>query len=352
MRGIPLGLICLVVAGGLVGEVLAGQIDADDLKRAFELGESCKQKCKKDSIHLVRLALPKGKVGFLITKTDQDLCRSGGCSTAVVVVSGDHFMTLKEGRGITKTQALLTASDWTATKADPPTAPALSPPASRDSLHVDGGKGRDIRGLRVGMRQGHLPLEFNSLGVIPSAELAAAELTGTCLGDGESKTCVNVFFDALDPERTAYAIQISNLRLGQFRDPGAAENVIIAKYGPPHQSSRDAHRILGSLFAPVYNYMIWDNSGDFTKNRIYGLANLSFTNPVAVERRIPGYQNEGTILIAEIVLKIPENTYYATLVSVDVKTAFKVYRASNQKMEEIRSAAKQREFDQMPPPRF
>src|SRR3954462_4754863 len=102
MRTILLGLICFIAAANFTSKVLADQIDADYLKKAFELGESCKQKCKNDLINMVRLPLPKGKVGFLITKTNQAFCRSGGCSSAVVVVSGDHFITLKEGQGITK----------------------------------------------------------------------------------------------------------------------------------------------------------------------------------------------------------------------------------------------------------
>jgi hypothetical protein len=354
MRAIVLGLIWFVAAANFfTSKVLADQIDVDYLKKAFELGESCKQKCKSDSIDMVRLPLPKGKVGFLMTKRDRQFCSSGVCPNAVVVVSGDHFIKLKEGQGITKAQALAIASEWSAPTAEvaTPSPPSLpSQPNPKLPLTVDVGNGRDIRGLKVGMRQGHLPAEFNSLGVTPSTEMPAAEVIGTCSGEGYSGTCVHVFFDASDPERPAYAVRLSNLRLGQFRDAQMAEDVITAKYGSPRQSSRDALKVAGSFFAPVYNYMIWDNSVDFTKSRIYGLSNLAFMNPAEVERRLSGYQNEGAILIVEITLKIPQNMYYATIASVDVKTAFKVYRASN-KIEEIRSATRLG-FDQTPAPRF
>jgi uncharacterized protein len=84
--------------------------DGEVLKKAFELSKTCSKKCANDSVNMVRLPLAQGKVGFLITTNDSEYCGSGGCSSLVVVVSGNKFLTLKEGLGITENQAISVTS--------------------------------------------------------------------------------------------------------------------------------------------------------------------------------------------------------------------------------------------------
>lgn len=110
MRAMALGFAGFGIAFGIATTALGEPLDEKDLAGAFELSKACSNECKNESVNMVRLVLPQGKVGFLITTNDQDFCGSGGCSSAVVVVSGERFVKIKEGLGITKAQAVKLAS--------------------------------------------------------------------------------------------------------------------------------------------------------------------------------------------------------------------------------------------------
>lgn len=110
MRTIALGFAGFGIAFGIATTALGEPLDEKDLAGAFELSKACSNECKNESFNMVRLVLPNGKVGFLITTNDQDFCGSGGCSSAVAVVSGGKFVKIKEGLGITKAQAVVLAS--------------------------------------------------------------------------------------------------------------------------------------------------------------------------------------------------------------------------------------------------
>jgi hypothetical protein len=79
--------------------------NANVLAQAFALSKTCAQECSNQSINMDRLSVPQGQTAFLITTRDLDFCGSGGCSSAVVVVAGNKFVTVKEGVGVTKNQA-------------------------------------------------------------------------------------------------------------------------------------------------------------------------------------------------------------------------------------------------------
>lgn len=109
---------------GMTAAALGEPLDERELATAFQLSTKCESECRNESVNMVRLALPRGKIGFLITTNDLGFCGSGGCASVVVVVSGDRFAKIKEGLGITKTQAVTLASG----EASPPLATSSASP--------------------------------------------------------------------------------------------------------------------------------------------------------------------------------------------------------------------------------
>ncbi len=121
MREIGLRITMLGTALCFATMVFAEPFDQNDLARAFELSKTCSDECSNESVHMVRIPFPKGKSGFLIVTNDQDFCGSGGCSSVIVVVSGNHFEKIIDGLGITKSQAIsFAANDRGINLAGPP----------------------------------------------------------------------------------------------------------------------------------------------------------------------------------------------------------------------------------------
>jgi len=235
----------------------------------------------------------------------------------------------------------------------------VRPPAqvtTEQSANVDAGRGDDIRGIKLGMRAGHLPREFNSVNVIPFPQMAAAYFMGTCAKSEDNiNTCVNTYFDGSDPNKPAYAIMLSNLRLGVFNNPRVAEDFFRTKYGSPSFTSRSGEEGFGNFFGGARTYLLWHSFVDITKTGNTGIANLTFMDPDAVERFAAGFKQQGDLLIAEIgpvLVGGATYVYYATLVAVNVKGAVSVRRASEQKVNEMRAAAQRQEFERAPKPRF
>jgi uncharacterized protein YecT (DUF1311 family) len=83
-----------------------GPFDVGVLAQAFELSKTCSKECSNGSVVMVRLPSQQGKAAFLLTTTDQSFCGSAGCSSIVVLASGDKFVPVKEGQGITESAAL------------------------------------------------------------------------------------------------------------------------------------------------------------------------------------------------------------------------------------------------------
>ena len=81
---------------------------ADDIAHLFAMSKTpeCATECRYNTGAMERISSPTGKVGFLITTTNQNFCGSAGCSSMAVIPSGDKFVKLKEGLGITKDEAL------------------------------------------------------------------------------------------------------------------------------------------------------------------------------------------------------------------------------------------------------
>jgi uncharacterized protein YecT (DUF1311 family) len=108
MRAIALGTA--LVGSAFFAAGLCDPLDDKDLAGAFELGKTCPKECSNETVSMVRLPLPSGKVGFLVTTNDQGFCGSSGCLSAVVVVTGNRFTKIKEDQGITKNQAITLAA--------------------------------------------------------------------------------------------------------------------------------------------------------------------------------------------------------------------------------------------------
>jgi hypothetical protein len=123
MRTMALGFAGVGIAFCIATTARSEPFDAKDLAGAFELSKTCSNECKNKSVSMVRLALPNGRVGFLITTNDLGFCGSGGCSSIVVLVTGNKFVTIREGLGITKDQAVSSAlGSGVATPRTPPRA--------------------------------------------------------------------------------------------------------------------------------------------------------------------------------------------------------------------------------------
>jgi uncharacterized protein YecT (DUF1311 family) len=111
MRALLAAIIFLVTLAGSFAAVADDEMFGDkELAALFELSKTCSKTCENAAATLVRLTLQKNKIGFLITTNNQDFCGSGGCLGAVVVVSGNKFVKLKEGVGISETEAVSVAS--------------------------------------------------------------------------------------------------------------------------------------------------------------------------------------------------------------------------------------------------
>lgn len=230
---------------------------------------------------------------------------------------------------------------------------AASPLNVDRSGPVDSGRGDDIRGIKLGMRAGHLPSEFNAIPIVQSPEMPAAYRMTTCTKTPEDiNSCVNVFFDGTDPNRPAYVVWLSNLRLGSFSNPRVAEDFFKAKYGPPTYPSRPP----GDGGA-ASRYQLWHSFVDITGvNSGPGLALETFTNPEGIDGVAPGYKQQDDILLVELDTKFGDGgatyVYYASIVALNVRTAANVKRASDQKLMEMKNAAQRQEFERAPKPRF
>jgi hypothetical protein len=137
---------------GLVGHlgnataVADGPFNREVLKQAFEM-RSCVNQCSNEAVTLIRLPLADGKVGFLIASNDRGYCGSRGCSSLVVIVSGNKFVTIKDGIGITREQAISLAAGNSTSQQQPslsPTVRAVSPTVKQSATSLESPEGREF----------------------------------------------------------------------------------------------------------------------------------------------------------------------------------------------------------------
>lgn len=225
-------------------------------------------------------------------------------------------------------------------------------PSSNEGVGVDPGKGFDIRGLKVGMRVGHLPKEFNSVALSGFQEMAAALLMRTCSEalDVHYKTCIDAYFDGKDAERPAYGVRLLNVRLGNFADPQVGVGLLTQKYGQPRYSTTQV-----LMTGATSTYMVWNTVIDLTKFEAMNLLPALVATPQVILNQFPGLRDEGTILIAHIyrvLLNGSEYVYCADILSLDAYRAFRVFDASVQLVAQQRTKARQQEIELMPKPRL
>lgn len=105
MRALALALAAFALwcAPAAAGE----PFEEADLATLFEMSKTaCSQQCSYKAFTMVRLPLPESKRAFLITFEERFWCGSSGCASMVVVVSGNRFVPVKEGIGISKNEAI------------------------------------------------------------------------------------------------------------------------------------------------------------------------------------------------------------------------------------------------------
>jgi uncharacterized protein YecT (DUF1311 family) len=222
--------------------------------------------------------------------------------------------------------------------------PSVASQSSAPSANVDVGRGEDIRGVKLGMRAGHLPAEFNNLVPRPSKDLAAAFQIDRCVNiEANMTSCMIVLFDD-SADKRVYAIVLTNLKLGSFNDPTVAEQLIIQKYGKPLYSFRGG----------ITTNLLWHSSVNFTDSSFIGLGQKMVLDPGFVSRIAPGFENQGDVSMAEISRPLIGGTYihFAALTAVDVKTSFRMRQASERIVSEMRGAAQRQELERVPKPRF
>jgi hypothetical protein len=248
-----------------------------------------------------------------------------------------------------------TPQSATANSAGTPSVSALVQSAKQ----VDPGIGLEIRGVKLGMRAGHLPAEFNSLPVQQSGELQTARVIHKCEKDETGiESCLTIYFDVNQSEMRIFAIRLNNLQLGTLNDPAVAVKMLTEKFGPPAQqgSTGQGNGLpnFGNMLGGPRTYLQWNAGVDITKTGGAGITMEIIANPIGMDRLVPGFAQQDRTYLAEIgpLLRGGAWVQYANIVALDIQLAIRNRLASEQKVRDIQEEARRREFERAPKPRL
>ena len=219
------------------------------------------------------------------------------------------------------------------------------------TLPLNGGRGPDIRGVRLGMKRSELLGALSKSSVVQSPMVPAAYQEGFCTNDNppkeETQTCIEIFFDgassAADP--LVYAVLLQGLRLADDSglDPKLLIQLFQEKYGPPKFDSSN----------PYGANAEWLGSTDLTGLPSPDIARDIIVDPMLVQSNARAVAADRDILylsIARGTSRLGIEAYYGSICLVDVPAAFRNRAMSDEKLKQQQDIKNQAVINAVPKP--